>query len=672
METSDCFVHRFECPEPLSYLKICGQNDAYETIFDTLIGHHEREFFDACWEKKPALFKRSKAVVLDAPSALFSKEYMLSVVSKFKLESEQNFNVVKYNGANKEVLDIAGDENGCGKSLSKAFKEGYTVQFFQPQRFSDMLYRINSSFENKFGTLAGASAYLTPSNTQGLAPHHDDVEVLILQLEGSKRWNLWDHLHMPHEADEVAPLPLPEEYSHDIDRELLPTIVTGSPSCQSVLLEEGDILYLPRGTIHEAVALKQFSTHATISVYQHYNYKAVISRMLQPIVETAFKEYMPLRDGLPLSLHRIAGSGAASFIEHGFNNGCKNQRTKFIEDTKAIVAELPRFVATNIIDTAVDEIVSDFMTHRLPPPSCALHPRKPLTAELFTSHKKSSKQTGGEMDEEMETKVLLRELDDSYDRWRIKADTDRSWNGVVVPKLLSYLKSPGNGEKKKAKRDSNSVESFSTVRVRMYDLSSVHLEVIDVEGTPMLSVTSCRFNSRLRHMGLQVPALIDDSLNHNENDDADESEVDGDDGDSASGSDDSIGDRFDKLQSKKRKFEDDGAGSVDESDGGSSEQSSFSEEGNSLLPWTVLVPLNIRPLVLSLLYHSENDGFAELSQLITEMKTKHNINEKEVLRHNCLSCGLGTNTYTNTTYLSMCLGYPDGTRVVQWRYRRSH
>jgi len=36
--------------------------------------------------------------------------------------------------------------------------------------------------EDKFGCLVGANAYLTPPNSQGLAPHWDDVEVWIFKI----------------------------------------------------------------------------------------------------------------------------------------------------------------------------------------------------------------------------------------------------------------------------------------------------------------------------------------------------------------------------------------------------------------------------------------------------------------------------------------------------------
>lgn len=34
-------------------------------------------------------------------------------------------------------------------------------------------------------------SYLTPPGTQGFAPHYDDIEAFILQLEGKKHWRLY-------------------------------------------------------------------------------------------------------------------------------------------------------------------------------------------------------------------------------------------------------------------------------------------------------------------------------------------------------------------------------------------------------------------------------------------------------------------------------------------------
>lgn len=35
-------------------------------------------------------------------------------------------------------------------------------------------------------------SYLTPPGTQGFAPHYDDIEAFVLQLEGKKHWKLYN------------------------------------------------------------------------------------------------------------------------------------------------------------------------------------------------------------------------------------------------------------------------------------------------------------------------------------------------------------------------------------------------------------------------------------------------------------------------------------------------
>lgn len=37
----------------------------------------------------------------------------------------------------------------------------------------------------------GANVYLTPPGTQGFAPHYDDIEAFLIQLEGKKHWRLY-------------------------------------------------------------------------------------------------------------------------------------------------------------------------------------------------------------------------------------------------------------------------------------------------------------------------------------------------------------------------------------------------------------------------------------------------------------------------------------------------
>ena len=54
----------------------------------------------------------------------------------------------------------------------------------QPQRFDDKVWELCAALERDIGCLVGCNAYITPAGTQGLAPHHDDVELWVCQTEG--------------------------------------------------------------------------------------------------------------------------------------------------------------------------------------------------------------------------------------------------------------------------------------------------------------------------------------------------------------------------------------------------------------------------------------------------------------------------------------------------------
>ena len=79
----------------------------------------------------------------------------------------------------------------------------------------------------------GVNLYATPGGgSQGLAPHHDDHSVFVMQLEGVKRWFVWPDMYgakLPRLRDERRAPQLPDWEGDEY------------------VLRPGDWLYIPRG-----------------------------------------------------------------------------------------------------------------------------------------------------------------------------------------------------------------------------------------------------------------------------------------------------------------------------------------------------------------------------------------------------------------------------------------
>ena len=79
---------------------------------------------------------------------------------------------------------------------------------------------------------------MTPAGTQGFAPHYDDIEAFVLQLEGKKRWRVYK----PLTKEDTLPRFSSTNYKQsDLT----------DPPIIDVILEAGDFLYFPRGFIHQ-------------------------------------------------------------------------------------------------------------------------------------------------------------------------------------------------------------------------------------------------------------------------------------------------------------------------------------------------------------------------------------------------------------------------------------
>jgi hypothetical protein len=145
------------------------------------------------------------------------------------------------------------------------------------------LQELCTSLSAECSTGFQVNAYLTPRNAQGLGIHYDTHDVFVLQVEGSKHWCLFES---------PLRLPLPNQPYRK-------GAATSTTQTQEFDLNAGDLLYLPRGVIHEAISREETSLHLTVGVHP-----ITWAEVILVAVELAVEQNYAFRGGLPLGFAR--------------------------------------------------------------------------------------------------------------------------------------------------------------------------------------------------------------------------------------------------------------------------------------------------------------------------------------------------------------------------------
>ena len=131
------------------------------------------------------------------------------------------------------------------------------------------------------------NAYMTPGSEKGLARHYDTHDIFVLQLFGRKAWTLFERMPLsPFSGEQAAQ----DQLEHM------------TPS-QELVLEPGDLLYLPRGLVHTAEGLGEGSLHLAVGAHP--------MRWAQ-IIQSCLTEHLSgqaqLRESLPLGYANAPGA----------------------------------------------------------------------------------------------------------------------------------------------------------------------------------------------------------------------------------------------------------------------------------------------------------------------------------------------------------------------------
>ncbi len=112
------------------------------------------------------------------------------------------------------------------------------------------LARLTAQLRQDLGYRAHVNLYCSPTQQQGFDCHYDTHDVLILQIAGAKQWFVYE-----------ATVPYPTETMRSANQ-----LPPETPPYLETMLQAGDVLYIPRGHWHYAVACDRPSLHLTIGI----------------------------------------------------------------------------------------------------------------------------------------------------------------------------------------------------------------------------------------------------------------------------------------------------------------------------------------------------------------------------------------------------------------------
>ena len=237
----------------------------------------DKYFLDNHFEKSHLVIKRN------------SPDFYSSLITFRDIEDvlfSQKFNAPSFRLVDSKTSTFPKISTFCKKDSNvidpikyiKGYADGHTLAMGGFQQHSFSLRKFCYDLEQKFGHPFQTNLYLTPEDSKGFSPHWDTHDVFVLQISGKKHWNIYENSviladkNLEFEKDGFEPGKVIDQF----------------------LLEQGDLLYIPRGLTHDAYTSSDKSLHITTGMLGFTWSQFVIEATLKLSREySEFREFIP-------------------------------------------------------------------------------------------------------------------------------------------------------------------------------------------------------------------------------------------------------------------------------------------------------------------------------------------------------------------------------------------
>jgi ribosomal protein L16 Arg81 hydroxylase len=144
------------------------------------------------------------------------------------------------------------------ESIYRHYRAGSTLVLNSVNERLEPLKQLEHTLHSELNAGFEMNVYLTPGGqAQGFKPHYDTHDVFVLQVYGTKKWQLYGR-----------PFPMPLPMPAQEFQALGPSLNVPDQPEREIEMRPGDLLYLPRGTIHAATSNTTATAHLTIGTHR--------------------------------------------------------------------------------------------------------------------------------------------------------------------------------------------------------------------------------------------------------------------------------------------------------------------------------------------------------------------------------------------------------------------
>lgn len=178
-----------------------------------------------------------------------------------------------------EITESSPTRHCTAQAAIDHWLSGKSLIFHGVDRRLPAISELSRDLEGELKCRVWCNLYLTPAGSHAFTTHYDTHDVFVIQILGSKSWRIG--------APAVeSPLPFQER------RKGGPDI---ADACHKLVLYPHDVLYVPRGMLHDAVSEAGLSCHITVGVHP----KTYLDLILTAVTIAAdrdprFRKYLPL------------------------------------------------------------------------------------------------------------------------------------------------------------------------------------------------------------------------------------------------------------------------------------------------------------------------------------------------------------------------------------------